>query len=247
MFTYTYLGQCTFALNFDGTVIVTDPHLSSLGPEGSRAYPPPCTLMEAKPDAIVISHSHIDHTDPKTLNPYFEAGGKAPVYYPAPEMDWLDRYQIPKDCFVPARAEQSFHVGDVTITPIPCAHTELHRDENGDYRELSYILKGAGKTIFFGGDMSLYDGLVERLEQERFDLLLIPVNGRDEERTAHNIIGNTNEHEAAQLSVRLKAPYAPMHHDVYKFNGCPVEKVAAAAEAAGAQLLQPVPGVAYEL
>ena len=237
MVTYAYLGQCTFALDFDGTRIVTDPHLSSLGPEGMRAYPAPCTLMEAAPDVVVISHSHADHLDPKTLNPYIEAGGKAPIYAPAPECEWLEKLGAPN--IGRAKAEQSFTVGNVTITPIPCAHTELHTDENGDYRELSYIIKGCGKTVFFGGDMSLYEGLTERLEQEHFDLLLIPCNGRDEKRTSMNIIGNTNEHEAAQLAVRLNAPYAPMHHDVYAFNGCSVELIEAAAKAAGAQLLLP--------
>lgn len=237
MVTYTYLGQCTFILDFDGTRIVTDPHLSSLGPEGSRAYPVPCTLMEAAPEAVIISHSHMDHMDPMTLKPYIAAGGNAPIYAPAPECGMLADLGVTNIGY--AKSEQSFTVGNVTITPIPCAHTELHTDENGDYRELSYILKGCGKTIFFGGDMSLYEGLTERLEQEQFDLLLIPVNGRDEKRTSMNIIGNTNEHEAAQLAVRLNAPYAPMHHDLYAFNGCSVERVEAAAKAAGATLLQP--------
>lgn len=233
----TYLGQCTFVLDFNGTRIVTDPHLSSLGPEGMRAYPAPCTLAEAAPDAVIISHSHVDHLDPKTIAPYVAAEGMACFYAPAPECGLLEKLHVQN--WRPARAEQSFAVGEITITPIPCAHTELHRDEHGDYRELSYIVSGDGKTIFFGGDMSLYPGLVERLEQEHFDLLLLPVNGRDEERTAHNIIGNLNEHEAAELAAHLKAPYCPMHHDLYAFNGCPVEAVEAAAAQAGATLLQP--------
>lgn len=242
MVSFTYLGQCTFLLDFDGTRIVTDPHLSSLGPEEMRAYPAPCTLWEAAPDAVIISHSHADHMDPKTLKPYLEAGGCAPIYAPAPECGLLA--EMGARNFKPARAEESFCVGGVTITPIPCAHTELHPDERGDYRELSYILSGCGKTVFFGGDMSLYPGLTERLERETFDLLLLPVNGRDEARTAQNIIGNTNEHEAAQLAVRLNAPYAPMHHDVYAFNGCSVERVKRAAEAAGAALRLPAVNVA---
>ena len=45
--------------------------------------------------------------------------------------------------------------------------------------------------------------------------------------------------KAAELAAHLKAPYCPMHHDLYAFNGCPVEAVEAAAAQAGATLLQP--------
>lgn len=233
---YTYLGQCCFLLEFDGTRIVTDPHFSELR-DCPRNYPAPCTLAELAPDAVIISHSHIDHLDPLTLAPYIQAGGQATIHAPAPECGHLARLDAPR--IGHARAEQPFTVGNVTITPIPCAHMELHQDEQGDYRELSYLLSGGGKTVFFGGDMSLYPGLEERLAQQPIDLLLLPVNGWDEDRLSRNIIGNITETEAAALAAKLGVPYVPMHHDLYSYNGCAIEDVAAAAEAAGATLLQP--------
>lgn len=81
---YTYLGQCCFLLEFDGTRIVTDPHFSELR-DCPRNYPAPCTLAELAPDAVIISHSHIDHLDPLTLAPYIQAGGQATIHAPAPE------------------------------------------------------------------------------------------------------------------------------------------------------------------
>lgn len=234
MVQYTYLGQCGFLLDFDGTRIMTDPHFSSYGPDDMRSYPPPCTLMDAAPEAVLISHSHVDHLDPKTIAPYVAAGGQAAFYAPAPECRLLQELGVAN--WRAARAEQPFSVGPVTVTPIPCAHMELHPDEHGDYHELSYLLSGCGKTVFFGGDMSLYPGLLERLQRQPIDLLLLPVNGWDTERLSQGIIGNIDHRQAAQLAAQLGAPFCPMHHDVYAFNGCPIGQVAAAAEEYGAVL-----------
>lgn len=234
MVQYTYLGQCGFLLDFDGTRIMTDPHFSSYGPDDMRSYPPPCTLMDAAPEAVLISHSHVDHLDPKTIAPYVAAGGQAAFYAPAPECRLLQELGVAN--WRAARAEQPFSVGPVTVTPIPCAHMELHPDEHGDYHELSYLLSGCGKTVFFGGDMSLYPGLLERLQRQPIDLLLLPVNGWDAERLSQGIIGNIDHRQAAQLAAQLGVPFCPMHHDVYAFNGCPIEQVVAAAEEYGAVL-----------
>lgn len=241
MVQYTYLGQCGFLLEFDSTRIMTDPHFSSFGPDDLRSYPPPCTLMDAAPDAVLISHSHVDHLDPKTIAPYAAAGGQATFYAPAPECYLLQALGVSH--WRPARAEQPFSIGPVTVTPIPCAHMTLHQDEHGDYCELSYLISGCGKTVFFGGDMSLYPGLLERLQHQPIDLLLLPVNGWDEERLSQGIIGNMDHRQAARLSAQLRAPFCPMHHDVYAFNGCPAGQIAAAASEYGAALRPALLGV----
>ena len=116
---------------------------------------------------------------------------------------------------------------DVTIT-------WKHTDENGNYQELSYLISCGGKRIFFGGDLSLYDGLTERLAELHPDIMLLPVNGRDYYLTAANIIGNTNCREAAELAKRCKAAcLIPMHHDLYAINGCRENWVREAAADAG--------------
>lgn len=123
------------------------------------------------------------------------------------------------------------------ITPIPCAHTELHRDENGDFAELSYLIEADGKKIFFGGDMSMYAGLEEALRDAKPDVMFLPVNGSDWFRTSRNIIGNLDSNEAADLSVRCGAKaFIPGHHDLYASNGCPDSWVIDSAKRFGAPL-----------
>ena len=237
----TYLGQCGFLLDFGDTRIVTDPYLSdyvdkthySVQTPWRRLYPPPAALHGLHPNGILISHSHGDHLDPWTLQPYYEKGGACVTAAPAPECGLLEKLGAPRIQY--ARAEESFFIGSVRITPIPCAHTQLHTDEAGHFHELSYIVEHENLRVFFGGDMSLYDGLAKRLREADCQLLLLPVNGGDAERTEKGIIGNINCAQAASLSAALNVPYVPMHHDLYGINGCSVEEILSAAKAAGAK------------
>ncbi len=243
----TYLGQCGFLLDFGHTRLVTDPYLSyqvdSFATEAvpwKRLYPPPAVLADLDPDGIVISHSHEDHMDAWTLEPYISGGGEAVIAAPAPECGLLERLNAPDIIY--ARAEEPFLIGGLTVTPVPCAHTELHLDEQGRFRELSYLITDGDRTVFFGGDMSLFDGLVRRIREAGPDLLLLPANGGDPERTAKGIIGNINEKEAACLAASVGAPYIPMHHDLYAVNGCDQAAVESAAAEAGARILPLKPG-----
>lgn len=244
----TYLGQCGFLLDFGETKIVTDPYLSdyvdktcsSEDVKWRRLYPPPASLQALKPEGILISHAHEDHMDPWTLKPYLNQNAQCLTAAPAPECKRLE--SIGASRVIYAKAEESFLIGEVKVTPIPCAHTQLHLDECGRFHELSYLIEYAGVRIFFGGDMNLYDGLLKRLQEASCNLLLLPVNGRDERRTKKGIIGNIDHREAARLSAALNVPYVPMHHDLYDINGCGEEEILSAAKAEGAKayLLKPM-------
>ncbi|NLG24968.1 MAG: MBL fold metallo-hydrolase, partial [Clostridiales bacterium] len=204
--TITYLGQCGFLIEGEGARIATDPYLSdyvdkllySERTPWKRLYPPPTTLARLRPDAVAISHAHYDHMDPETIGQYLAAGGEAVFAAPAPEVPALGALGVQK--VIEARAEQPFAVGGATITPIACAHTQFHTDDQGRFHELSYLIELDGNVVFFGGDMSLYDGLAERLACANCHLLLLPVNGRDAARTENDIIGNIDAAEAAALA-----------------------------------------------
>ena len=249
----TNLGQCGFVIEAGGARLVTDPYLSYTVDEKhysektpwKRLYAPPCALIDVKPDVVVISHSHDDHMDPKTLGDYRAAGGDCIIAAPAPECGKLE--ELGFSGIIYARAEQPFEAKGFRVTPIICAHTEPHVDEAGRFRELSYIIEAEGKKLLFGGDLSIYDGLAERVAREHIDYALIPANGRDDERTANDIIGNTDAAEAAQLAAIWGCTLIPTHYDLYEINGCPAEKIIAAAESVGAKLLMPKVGEEIEI
>ena len=231
----TYLGQCGFLIETAGVRIVTDPFLSDELPGWKREYPAPCTLQELMPDMIIISHSHADHMDLPTLGAYRARGGDCLVAAPAPECGAL--YQMGFSHVIEARAEQAFSLESVRITPIMCAHTEPHTDDAGRFRELSYMIESPEGTLFFGGDLSLYDGLVQRIRRDGPSHLILPCNGRDAERAAQYIIGNVTCAEAAQIANSCHAVLIPSHHDLFLNNGCALEDIQAAADAENASLM----------
>lgn len=249
----TNLGQCGFVIEAGGKRLVTDPYLSytvdekhySEATPWKRLYEPPCALIDVKPDVVVISHSHDDHMDPKTLGDYRAAGWDCIVAAPAPECGKLEELGFSN--IVYARAEQAFEACGFKVTPIICAHTEPHVDDMGRFRELSYIIEAEGKKLLFGGDLSIYDGLVERVARENIDYALIPANGRDDERTANDIIGNTDAKEAAQLAAAWGCVLVPTHYDLYAINGCPAEEITAAADGAGAKYIMLKVGETIEI
>ena len=245
----TYLGQAGFAIEYKGTCVVTDPYLSDYVDRTAssdavcweRLYAPPCTLTDLHPDAVLISHAHGDHMDPWTLTPYIQSGGHALLAAPVPETGAL--LDIGATNVYGAIAEECFSIGNIAICPIPCAHTEFSTDAHGRYHALSYIITCGEAKIFFGGDLSLYDGLTERIASEQCDALILPVNGRDYYRTEMGIIGNIDFREAAKLTRLSGASFLiPMHHDLYRVNGCRIEWVRDAAADEGVALRELSPG-----
>lgn len=235
----TFYGQCTFLIEAGDVRIVTDPYLTDSIDRGQpadspwhRAFPAPVTLDELQPDVILISHAHGDHFDRETLKPYYAAGGTAALYVPEPVVPVATKFGLRAH---PANADRAIQVGSITITPVACAHQKLHQDDDGHFFELSYMIEHEGKKVFFGGDMSLYDGLTEKLTAMAPDVMLIPVNGADYYRTAAHCIGNTNCIEAAKLAKTVGVRYyIPTHHDVYyPYNGCRESWILDAAVDAG--------------
>lgn len=236
--TIQYLGQCGFLLEYNGTRIVTDPYLSDYVDKTfytnetpwTRLYPPPVSLAHLHPDGVVISHSHGDHMDPWTIGAYIKQNGKAVFAAPEPDVDILSGMGVQRGNIIPARAGAQFSIGSIKIIPIPCAHTELHTNTEGCFYELSYLFICGNNKVFFGGDMSMYDGLDEYIKSMGCHLLLLPCNGTDEERTKNDIIGNIDHIQAARLTRIVDAPFVPMHHDLYEINGCETGKIISAAE-----------------
>ena len=228
--------------------IVTDPYLSnSCDCDGhTRRYAPPATLCELMPDIIIISHDHQDHLDPMTLMPFYRLRRRSFTLVPEPisvEVESIGGEAVPMSAPEAAKLGESFRLADVTVTALPAAHTELHRKHDGGFCELSYLIEAEGQKIFFGGDMSMYDGLLDALCDISPDVMILPVNGRDWFRSSRGVVGNLDSNEAAELAVRVGASMLiPGHHDLYYDNGCPDEWIEYSARNFGAPLRLLKPG-----
>ena len=116
---------------------------------------------------------------------------------------------------------QSIEYNGVRITALASAHEFLDQDKKtGHYPYLGFVIEACGLTVYHSGDTCLYDGLIAKLRQwEKFDLMMLPINGRDADKLRRNIVGNMTYQEAVDLAGTLGTRYVvPTHYDMFEGN-----------------------------
>ncbi|MHB9034696.1 MAG: MBL fold metallo-hydrolase, partial [Anaerolineae bacterium] len=74
-------------------------------------------------------------------------------------------------------------------------------------------------TILHTGDTCVYEGYLTKLRRWQFDLVFVPINGRDAVRLRSNCIGNMTYQEAVDLVGALKPRLAvPGHYEMFSNN-----------------------------
>lgn len=222
-----YLGQEGFLLKHKEAYLAIDLYLSDYVDRNcsqlvawKRLYAPPVEPAQLDfLDVVLCTHGHYDHADPVTLQQIAQANPATRFVVPAPEKDTVAAYGIELDRIIPAIAYERLELAGFEIIPVPAAHETLQSDARGHYPALGYIIRVNGQTFFHGGDMCMYDGLVEYVKPFLVDVAFLPINGRDYFRNGKDIIGNLNCGEAVLLAKELGADLlVPMHHDLYAVN-----------------------------
>lgn len=224
-----YLGQVGYIVKHNGRYVLIDGYLSDYVDRNcaseqvpwKRLYPAPISASELDfIDCVFCTHAHYDHADPDTLREIARVNKKATYYVSSAIVDVLLSYGLPKESVVGLACDVRTALFDtVSVTAIPAAHEELHRNANGDYEEVGFRFDFGGITLYHAGDGCPYDGLEERLIST--DILLLPINGRDYyRRYVCDIIGCFDSREAALLAKNVKAKLlVPTHFDLYAVNG----------------------------
>ena len=221
----SYLGQEGFLIKSENRFILIDGYLTDYVDKHCntdvikwvRRYPAPIKPEELDfVDVVMCTHSHYDHADPDTIKGILSVNEKAVFIAPVPEIGLFEIYGVPKDRIIGASVYKKFDFGFMQVEPIAAAHEEFHI-ENGEYKELSYLITIGDKKIFHAGDSLDCEGLAEKMFS--VDLALLPINGRDEFRAKNDIIGNMTICEAINLAIRAKVKMMiPMHYDLYDVN-----------------------------
>jgi L-ascorbate 6-phosphate lactonase len=237
-----FIGQAGFILKFpSGAVCYIDPWLSDLG-GSDRAYPIPLDPnLVAHCDVLLTSHDHGDHID-VDADPIIMARSPQAVWVaPLAAEALVRRLGGTQERTVLLRGDDSATVKNVRITSLPSSHygffseerytpdeeayyatipAQLPPQKKGKERFLGFVLECDGLTIYHAGDNNGYHGFLERLARwPRFDLMLLPINGRDWFREQLSIVGNFTPREAAQVAHRANAALlVPYHHDGFTGN-----------------------------
>ncbi len=214
-FALMHLGQHSFILKLGKVTLYLDPYLT---PDPARLVAPLFTPEEAvAADLILGSHDHGDHIDRAAL-PLLAAASPGAVLV-APEAV-RGTVPFPADRIRGLDDGGSVTVAGIRITAFAAAHELLRRDpDTGCYPCLGYVIEGNGVTACHTGDCCVYEGLQTRLSRWKFDLLMLPINGRDAERLRRNCVGNMTFQEAADLAGALEPELTvPAHFDMFAMN-----------------------------
>jgi len=217
-----WLGQSSFLLRFHGATVLVDPFLS---PHPDRLVPPPFAPDEATGlDLVAITHDHLDHLDRESLPGIAAASPAARFVIPLPLVDALE---VPADRVLGLRPGESAEIGALRVHAVAALHGDLPTDAysfdgaagDGACRFLGYVFDADGICVYHAGDTIAYPGLAEEVRRLAPDVALLPINGRDAEREAQDIVGNLDETEAVELAAEAGVDLlVPMHWDMFAAN-----------------------------
>ena len=215
-----FLGQMGFRIESKGVVLYVDPFLCS---HPKRMIPSPMDI-EAVCDAdfILGTHDHKDHIDRAAWSQYAKASPRA--RFVVPELllrgGLAADLGISADRFSGLTHLQDFLAEEIEITAVASAHEFLDKDAgSGLYPYLGYVIRFPEYTIYHAGDTCRYEGLESTLKKWEFDMVVLPINGRDAERYSCGCVGNMTYQEAADLAGALSPQIViPGHWDLFAHN-----------------------------
>jgi L-ascorbate metabolism protein UlaG (beta-lactamase superfamily) len=225
----SWLGQAGFLIRWRELRLVIDPYLSdSLATKyrGTRfphirLVPPPIVPEHCVPlHTVLCTHAHSDHMDPETLPQLAAANPECRFVVPRADRATALARGVPAQRLVSVNAGDRLQLApDLALRVLPAAHEQLQTDEQGDHRFLGYVLYLGSTAIYHSGDCVPFAGLDEELAACGVHVALLPVNGRDQQRSAHGILGNFTFDEATALCIRCKiSAMIACHFGMFDFN-----------------------------
>ena len=243
----TPIGHATVLLKIGERHLLFDPVFSqrigvSFGPLtiGSRRLRPPAIQMNALPeiDVVLLSHSHMDHTDlpslrrlPKKTMAIVQKNNLGMVrrFKEKHALKWGESLTLGKDVL-----EGSFSEKPVTITATAAKHwgarylVDQWRGWGGFLIEIASVPSRLDNTkpfsILFAGDTAKTD-VFKRLRQQRnelgVDLAIMPIGAYDPW-----IFNHCSPEQAWQMAVHeLGAEQVmPVHYDTFQLSNEPREE-----------------------
>ncbi len=224
-----WLGQSGFLIKSRKGSILIDPYLSEHLTRKYEGTARPHVRMTEAPlrgsdldslDLVLASHKHSDHMDPGTLPDVLAASPDAMLLVPCSQVDHAMSLGINHDRIWALEAGDTYASAGFLIRAIPSAHESLDTDAGGRHFYLGFVIESEGLRLYHSGDSVAYDGLGAWLGPDPFDVMFLPINGRDPSR---GVPGNMTAAEAVDLASSVRPRFVvPHHYDMFEFNTIPV-------------------------
>lgn len=226
-----WLGQSGFLIKSKSGLMVIDPYLSEhLTAKYASTTKPHIRMTEAPfrghelggVNLVLCSHKHSDHMDPGTLPDLMRANPQATLIVSCSLFDHARSLGIEHEQIIALEAGDLHLESGFLIRAIPSAHEELDIDKDGRHLYFGYVVEVDGFRFYHSGDTIVFDDLQGWLGRDPFDILFLPINGRDPRR---GVSGNMNAAEAIELASQVKPRFVvPHHYDMFTFNTVPISE-----------------------
>ncbi|MDB5349576.1 MAG: putative Zn-dependent hydrolase of beta-lactamase fold protein [Planctomycetota bacterium] len=224
-----WLGQSGYAIKSRNGLLIIDPYLSEhLTTKYAGTNKPHVRMTEAPcrghdlagVDLVLSSHKHSDHMDPGTLPDLMRVNPSATLIVPCSLFDHARSLGIVHDQIIAMEAGDLHAQSGFLVRAIPSAHEELDVDDDGRHLYFGYVIEADGLRLYHSGDTIVYDDLPGWLGADPFDVMFLPINGRD---PARGVSGNMTAAEAMDLASQVRPRFVvPHHYDMFTFNTVPI-------------------------
>jgi L-ascorbate metabolism protein UlaG (beta-lactamase superfamily) len=193
----TWLGQAGLLFETNGLKIMVDPYLSDsvkkITPAFYRRVPVDQSLFDIKPDVIILTHNHLDHTDPETL-PHFSTENSSVLVLASYNAWQTARTFKGNNNYVSFNRNTEWTEKGVRFKAVYAEHSDDHA--------IGVVIFAEDKTYYVTGD-TLYNEKIFDDLPSKIDYVFLPVNG---------VGNNMNEVDAARFFKASGAKVAiPLH------------------------------------
>lgn len=227
--TFWWLGQAGFLFRYRNCTFMIDGYLSDcLAEKYADSEFPHIRMMQSpiEPHEVVnlnwvlCSHGHSDHMDPESLRVIMKCNPGCRLLVPAAEFERFESLGVDCERVNSVVKGDTVLLGEqLSVKVIVSAHETVMKDPEGRDYFLGFVIRAGDIVIYHSGDCVPYDGLTEELGDEKIDIALLPVNGRDDYRRDRNIAGNFTFEESVQLCRQAGIGTMVCHHfGMFAFN-----------------------------
>jgi L-ascorbate 6-phosphate lactonase len=203
-----FLGQSGFILRSKAVAVVIDPYLCDsvrkVAPDFGRLYPPPLAPADLQVEIYLVTHDHLDHLDPETIQSYSH---KERTAFVAPRLACkkLAALGIPLSNIHRVDSGETVSICVVRITGVYALPTEVEVIDTTGY----LVQFANGRSVYHTSDTEFSELLLKCAPHA--DVLLTCINGKD---------GNMGAQAAARLAkvVAPRIAAIPTHYDLMALN-----------------------------
>ena len=192
-----WLGQAGLLFEAEHKIIMVDPYLSDsvekIEPQNKRRVPVDKSFFDIKPDIIVLTHNHLDHTDPDTLKHFITQSSNMLVLASGNAWNTVRARFGGNNNYVMFNRHSEWTEGNVKFTAVKAEHS----DENA----IGFVMEAEGKKYYVTGD-TLYNKNIFSDLPEGIDYVFLPINGRG---------NNMNMEDGKRFCEQIGAKAIPLH------------------------------------